>query len=86
MQFPKDLWEGVTLQNILDYLVSKYGFEELGEIIKIKCFITNPSIKSSLVFLRKTPWARSKVEELYAYSIMLDKQEEIRKKDGTLPK
>ncbi len=86
MQYPKDLWEGVTLENILEYLVAKYGFEELGEIIKIKCFILNPSIKSSLTFLRKTPWARSKVEELYADSIMLDKQIEKRKMDGNMPK
>lgn len=86
MQYPKDMWEGVSLQNILDYLVAKYGFEELGEIIKINCFTTDPSIKSSLKFLRRTPWARSKVEELYADSIMLDKQEEIRKNDGNLPK
>jgi uncharacterized protein (DUF2132 family) len=79
--YPKDLWEGVTLQHIVEYLVKIYGFEELGQIIKIKCFVMNPSIKSSLVFLRKTPWARSKVEELYADTIMLEKQEEMRKLD-----
>lgn len=79
--YPKDLWEGVTLQNIVEYLVDKYGFQELGEMIKINCFINDPSIKSSLKFLRKTPWARSKVEELYADTIMLEKQEEVRKLD-----
>ena len=61
----KDPLHGVTLQNILDQLVLFYGFDTLGELIKIKCFTDNPSIKSSLNFLRKTDWARKKVEELY---------------------
>lgn len=61
----KDPLHGMTLQKIMEELVSFYGFDTLGELIKIKCFTENPSIKSSLVFLRKTPWARSKVEELY---------------------
>uniref|UniRef100_UPI0037C07CE6 VF530 family DNA-binding protein n=1 Tax=Flavobacterium sp. TaxID=239 RepID=UPI0037C07CE6 len=53
------------LQKILEILVDYYGFDTLGELIKIKCFTSNPSIKSSLTFLRKTAWARKKVEELY---------------------
>ncbi len=61
----KDPLHGVTLQNILDQLVLFYGFDTLSELIKIKCFTVNPSIKSSLTFLRKTDWARKKVEELY---------------------
>jgi uncharacterized protein (DUF2132 family) len=61
----KDPLHGVTLQNILDQLVLFYGFDTLSELIKIKCFTDNPSIKSSLTFLRKTDWARKKVEELY---------------------
>ena len=56
---------GVTLAIMLDKLVAFYGFDTLGELIKIKCFMENPTVKSSLNFLRKTPWARSKVENLY---------------------
>lgn len=61
----KDPLHGLTLQNIMEQLVAYYGFDTLGELIKIKCFTDNPSIKSSLIFLRKTDWARKKVEELY---------------------
>jgi uncharacterized protein (DUF2132 family) len=61
----KDPLHGITLQNILEKLVAFYGFDTLGELINIKCFNDNPSIKSSLTFLRKTDWARKKVEELY---------------------
>jgi len=56
---------GKTLEMILSYLVDHFGWEELGYRINIKCFNVNPSIKSSLAFLRKTPWAREKVERLY---------------------
>jgi uncharacterized protein (DUF2132 family) len=62
---PKDPLHGITLQKILEILVDFYGFDTLSELIKIKCFTDNPSIKSSLTFLRKTDWARKKVEELY---------------------
>jgi len=65
----KDPLHGITLQKIVEQLVSFYGFDTLGELIKIKCFTENPSIKSSLTFLRKTPWARQKVEALYIRSI-----------------
>ncbi len=58
-----------TLENILNELVAYYGWETLGQDIKIKCFTTDPSIKSSLIFLRKTPWARLKVEELYIATV-----------------
>jgi uncharacterized protein (DUF2132 family) len=60
---------GKTLEMILNYLVEKYGWEELGNRINIRCFQYDPSIKSSLAFLRKTPWARQKVEELYLESL-----------------
>jgi uncharacterized protein (DUF2132 family) len=60
-----DPLHGITLQKIVEQLVDFYGFDTLGELIKIKCFNENPSIKSSLTFLRKTDWARKKVEELY---------------------
>lgn len=59
---------GITLETILVKLVEKYGWEELGKRIPIQCFINDPSIKSSLKFLRRTPWARKKVEELYLRS------------------
>ncbi|MNK33928.1 hypothetical protein D3C87_524270 [compost metagenome] len=61
----KDPLHGITLKKILEDLVAFYGFDTLGELIKIKCFTDNPSIKSSLTFLRKTDWARKKTEELY---------------------
>ena len=56
---------GVTLEMILNRLVDHYGWEELGIRIKIRCFSRHPSVKSSLKFLRKTPWARTRVEDLY---------------------
>lgn len=61
----KDPLHGITLQKIVEQLVDFHGFDTLGELIKIRCFNENPSVKSSLTFLRKTPWARKKVEELY---------------------
>lgn len=60
---------GITLEMILAHLVEKYGWQELGNRITIKCFTIDPSIKSSLKFLRKTPWARKKVEDLYLKSL-----------------
>ena len=65
----KDPLHGITLQKMLETLVDFYGFDTLGEIIKIKCFTENPSVKSSLTFLRKTDWARKKVEELYLITL-----------------
>ncbi len=59
--------EGITLEMMLNALVENYGWERLAEKIKIRCFSQNPSIKSSLTFLRKTPWARTKVENLYTW-------------------
>ena len=56
---------GITLEQILTSLVDNYGWSELGKRIKIRCFINDPSLKSSLKFLRRTPWAREKVEALY---------------------
>ena len=60
-----DPLHGKTLESILTELVDHFGWEELGNIIKINCFNNNPTIKSSLTFLRKTAWARKKVEGLY---------------------
>lgn len=65
---PNNPFHGITLEMILVRLVEEYGWEELGRRIPINCFTSNPSIKSSLKFLRRTPWARKKVEELYLKS------------------
>jgi uncharacterized protein (DUF2132 family) len=64
---PKDPLHGITLEKLLTELVEAYGWVELGQRIEIRCFNFDPSIKSSLQFLRKTPWARAKVEELYRW-------------------
>ena len=66
---PNNPLHGISLKEILNFLVEKYGWEELSEAVKINCFYANPSINSSLKFLRKTQWARDKVEKLYLNSI-----------------
>ena len=65
MEKSKDKLHGITLLKMVEDLEAFYGFDTLAEFIKIKCFTENPSIKSSLTFLRKTDWARTKVENLY---------------------
>ena len=62
---PNNPLHGITLETILNQLVGKYGWQTLGERIPIRCFTTDPSVKSSLKFLRRTSWARKKVEDLY---------------------
>ncbi|WP_201485374.1 VF530 family DNA-binding protein [Pseudomonas sp. OF001] len=62
---PKNPLHGVTLEALLTELVAHYGWDGLAQRIDIRCFKANPSIKSSLTFLRRTPWAREKVEALY---------------------
>jgi uncharacterized protein (DUF2132 family) len=69
MTQPNNPLHGKTLEAIMVYLVSYYGWDELGDIIRINSFRSNPSIKSSLKFLRRTPWAREKVEKLYVETI-----------------
>ena len=66
---PNNPLHGKTLEMILVFLVDRYGWDELGDRIDINCFQFDPSIKSSLTFLRKTPWARKKVEDLYLDSL-----------------
>lgn len=66
---PNNPLHGVKLAEILEFLVDEYGWDELGELVDINCFQNNPSIKSSLKFLRKFQWARNKVERLYLDSI-----------------
>lgn len=65
----KDPLHGITLERIIIELQEKYGWEELANRIRINCFYENPSVQSSLKFLRKTPWARKKVEDLYINTI-----------------
>ncbi len=60
---------GITLEMILNELVEHFGWEELANKVNINCFKSNPSIRSSLTFLRKTPWAREKVEKLYVWML-----------------
>lgn len=62
---PNNPLHGITLEAIVNSLVEEYGWSELGARIKIRCFNSDPSVRSSLKFLRKTPWARKKVEKLY---------------------
>jgi len=69
-----DILHWVTLVMILDYLVEEYGFEELGRLIRINCFNSNPSKKSSLKFLRKTQWARNQVQWLYVRTVLEKKK------------
>jgi uncharacterized protein (DUF2132 family) len=63
-----DPLHGVTLKAMVEHLVERYGWTGLGERIEIRCFTHDPSVQSSLKFLRKTPWARAKVESLYVHS------------------
>ena len=65
---------GITLEAIVTALAAHYGWEELGQRIKIRCFVLDPSVASSLKFLRKTPWAREKVESLYLYMLREQKR------------
>ena len=62
---PRDPLHGITLENILNQLVQRHGWSEMGRRIPVRCFQFNPTVKSSLTFLRKTQWARTKVERLY---------------------
>lgn len=75
---PRNPLHGITLEMILTNLVEHYGWEELGKRIPINCFIDNPSLKSSLKFLRRTPWARKKVKTLYLTAEKSKKSETAR--------
>lgn len=72
----QDPLHGITLEMVVTRLVERYGWEELGRRIRIKCFTNDPSISSSLKFLRRTPWARKKVEALYLDSASADSKKE----------
>jgi uncharacterized protein (DUF2132 family) len=78
---PRNPLHGLTLEALLSALVAHFGWPGLGERIPVRCFQSNPSIKSSLAFLRRTPWAREKVEGLYLF--MLRDQRRNRRPEGT---
>jgi uncharacterized protein (DUF2132 family) len=65
MAHPRDPLHGITLETIVTQLVERHGWEVLGRRLSVRCFLHNPSIKSSLTFLRKTPWARERVEQMF---------------------
>jgi uncharacterized protein (DUF2132 family) len=71
-----DPLHGVTLEKLLTELVTALGWEKLAEAVHIRCFYSNPSIPSSLKFLRRTPWARKKVEQLYLYTRWVENMQE----------
>ena len=71
---PKNPLHGITLERIVTELVAHFGWPELGERVRIHCFTTDPSVGSSLKFLRKTPWARAKVESLYLFMLREQKR------------
>ena len=62
---PRDPLHGITLETIVNTMVERHGWAEMGRRIPVRCFLLNPSVKSSLTFLRKTPWARTKVEKWF---------------------
>lgn len=68
-QHPNDPLHGVTLETIVKTMVERYGWEKLGDAIRIRCFTHDPSVKSSLTFLRKTPWARQRLEDWYVSDV-----------------
>lgn len=68
-EHPNNPLQGKTLESIVTFLVEQHGWEYLGARIQINCFVNDPSIKSSLTFLRRTPWARKKVENLYLETV-----------------
>ncbi len=73
---------GMTLEKIVTFLAERYGWEQLGTRIRIRCFQSDPSVKSSLKFLRKTPWARKKVEDLFLNIRETELKRAARKKQG----
>ncbi len=78
----RDPLHGVTLKNMLEDLVEYHGFAYLAEKIKIKVFAVNPTFNASLKFLRKTPWAREKVEKLYIYHFVIRKEKKRLRKNA----
>jgi len=73
---PRNPLHGLTLETIVTALADHYGWERLGELVPIRCFAIDPSVGSSLKFLRKTPWAREKVESLYLFMLREQRREQ----------
>ena len=71
---PRNPLHGITLETIVTELVAHFGWPELGQQVRIRCFTENPSVPSSLTFLRRTPWARAKVESLYLFMLREQKR------------
>ena len=78
---PRDPLHGVTLETIVKAMVSRYGWAELEALIPVRCFLNNPSLKSSLTFLRRTPWARQKLEWWYASGLETEERGPLIAKD-----
>ena len=74
-QQPRNPLHGITLERIVTELVEHFGWPELGQQVRIRCFTENPSVASSLKFLRRTPWARDKVESLYLFMLREKKRQ-----------
>ena len=81
---PRNPLHGLTLEHIVTALAAHFGWAALGERIPVRCFVLDPSVKSSLKFLRKTPWAREKVEGLYLF-MLREQQREARREAGKAP-
>ncbi len=73
---PRNPLHGLTLEAIVTALAAHYGWQRLGEMVPVRCFTTDPSVASSLKFLRKTPWAREKVESLYLFMLREQRREQ----------
>jgi len=82
---PRNPLHGVTLEQILNELVEHFGWPTMGERIRVRCFTTNPSVASSLTFLRRTPWARDRVESMYLFMLREKARSERRQKSGGRP-
>lgn len=78
---PKNPLHGLTLETIVSELIAHYGFSELGEQVDIRCFTHDPSLASSLKFLRRTPWAREKVESLYLF-VLRERRRQLKSTTG----
>ena len=80
---PRNPLHGITLEAVVTELVDHYGWEELAQQVAIRCFTHDPSVGSSLKFLRKTPWAREKVESLYLFMLRERRRRELAERAGT---
>ncbi|WP_422087479.1 VF530 family DNA-binding protein [Variovorax sp.] len=82
---PRNPLHGLTLEAIVTALAGHYGWEQLSELVPIRCFAIDPSVSSSLKFLRKTPWAREKVESLYLFMLREQRREQQQQQNPNTP-